>query len=187
MRQFLCLLLLCSTGMLHAQTILTGTVTDKASGHPLEGVSVNLNNTGVHTNANGHYRIIVPAKGTYTIQTSYLGYKTISTVVNATENNTRTDITLEETGLFVKPVEITSLRAGEHAPFTQSTLSTEDIKKQNLGQDLPLLLNQQPGVVTNSDAGTGIGYTGIRVRGSDITRINVTANGIPINDAESQG
>lgn len=187
MRQLLCLLLLCSTGMLHAQTVLTGTVTDKATGHPLEGVSVNLNNTGVLTNANGHYRITVPAQGTYTIQTSYLGYKTITTVVNATEKNTRTDITLEETGLFVKPVEITSLRAGEHSPFTQSTLTAADIKKQNLGQDLPLLLNQQPGVVTNSDAGTGIGYTGMRVRGSDITRINVTANGIPINDAESQG
>jgi len=186
MRQLLCLLLLCSTGMLHAQTTLTGTVTDKKSGHPLEGVSVTLlpNNTGTRTNINGHYRLVMPAKGSYTLQASYLGYKTFSTTVN---NDTHIDIVLEETGLFVKPVEITSLRAGEHAPFTQSTLTAEEIKKQNLGQDLPMLLNQQPGVVVNSDAGTGIGYTGIRVRGSDITRINVTANGIPVNDAESQG
>lgn len=186
MRQLLCLLLLCSTGMLHAQTILTGTVTDKKSGHPLEGVSVTLlpNNTGTRTNINGHYRLALPAKGPYTLQASYLGYKTFSTAVNS---DTHIDIILEETGLFVKPVEITSLRAGEHAPFTQSTLTAEEIKKQNLGQDLPMLLNQQPGVVVNSDAGTGIGYTGIRVRGSDITRINVTANGIPVNDAESQG
>ncbi|GAA3924868.1 TonB-dependent receptor [Chitinophaga oryziterrae] len=172
--------------MLHAQTILTGTVTDKKSGHPLEGVSVTLlpNNTGTRTNINGHYRLALPAKGPYTLQASYLGYKTFSTAVNS---DTHIDIILEETGLFVKPVEITSLRAGEHAPFTQSTLTAEEIKKQNLGQDLPMLLNQQPGVVVNSDAGTGIGYTGIRVRGSDITRINVTANGIPVNDAESQG
>lgn len=184
MRQMLCLLLLCSTGILQAQTIVTGTVTDKASGHPLEGVSVSLQQgTGVHTNASGRYRLNIP-KGVTTLQASYLGYKTFTTNISS---NTTIDIQLEETGLFVKPVEISSLRVGEHAPFTQSTLSAEEIKKQNLGQDLPLLLNQQPGVVTNSDAGTGIGYTGIRVRGSDITRINVTANGIPINDAESQG
>jgi iron complex outermembrane recepter protein len=182
MRQMLCLLLLCSTGMLHAQTTITGTVTDKKNNQPLEGVSITVSGTGVHTNASGHYKLTLPSKGTYTIQASYLGYKTVTQPVS-----TNNDIVLEETGLFVKPVEITSLRVGEHAPFTQSTITAEEIKKQNLGQDLPLLLNQQPGVVTNSDAGTGIGYTGIRVRGSDITRINVTANGIPINDAESQG
>ena len=56
-----------------------------------------------------------------------------------------------------------------------------------MGQDLPILLNFLPSVVTTSDAGAGIGYTGIRVRGSDATRVNVTINGIPYNDAESQG
>lgn len=189
MRQFLFLLLLCSLSSVHAQTVLTGTVTDKNSGKPLQGVSVSIPsaNNGVHTNANGQYRFTIPSRGQYTLQASYLGFKIFTASINATGNTIQTDIALEETGLFVKPVEITSLRAGEHSPFTQSTLTAEDIKKQNLGQDLPLLLNQQPGVVTNSDAGTGIGYTGIRVRGSDITRINVTANGIPINDAESQG
>ncbi|ACU63951.1 TonB-dependent receptor [Chitinophaga pinensis] len=189
MRQFLFLLLLCSLSTVHAQTVLTGVVTNKSNGKPLEGVSVSIpsTNAGMHTNANGQYRFTIPSKGQYTLQVSYLGYKQLTTNINATGNTIQTDFSLEETGLFVKPVEISSLRVGEHAPFTQSTLTAEEIKKQNLGQDLPLLLNQLPGVVTNSDAGTGIGYTGIRVRGSDITRINVTANGIPINDAESQG
>ncbi|MVT11552.1 TonB-dependent receptor [Chitinophaga tropicalis] len=189
MRQILLLLLLCSINAVHAQTVLTGVVTDKTGGKPLEGVSVSIqsNNTGVHTNTEGRYRITVPSRGSYTIQASYLGYKTTTVSVTATPGTVQTDILLEETGLFVKPVEISSLRAGQHSPFTQSTLTAEDIKKDNLGQDLPLLLNQQPGVVTNSDAGTGIGYTNMRVRGTDITRINVTANGIPINDAESQG
>jgi iron complex outermembrane receptor protein len=189
MRQFLLLLLLCSINAVHAQTVLTGVITDKTSGQPLEGVSVSISsaNSGVHTGENGHYRITLPSKGNYTLQASYLGYKTFTTQVSATGNTIQTNILLEQTGLFVQPVEINSLRAGKHSPFTQSTLTAEDIKKQNLGQDLPLLLNQEPGVVTNSDAGTGIGYTGMRVRGSDITRINVTANGIPINDAESQG
>jgi iron complex outermembrane recepter protein len=189
MRQLLFLLLLCSLSTVHAQTVLTGVVTDKSSGKPIEGVSVSIPsaNAGMQTNANGQYRFNIPSKGQYTLQVSYLGFKPLNTTFKATGNTIRTDFALEETGLFVKPVEITSLRVGEHAPFTQSTLTAEEIKKQNLGQDLPLLLNQLPGVVTNSDAGTGIGYTGIRVRGSDITRINVTANGIPINDAESQG
>ncbi|MDX1905017.1 MAG: TonB-dependent receptor plug domain-containing protein [Thermonemataceae bacterium] len=71
--------------------------------------------------------------------------------------------------------------------LTRSTLTKSDIAKQNFGQDLPFLLNFTPSVVVNSDAGAGVGYTGIRVRGSDQTRINTTINGIPLNDAESQG
>jgi iron complex outermembrane recepter protein len=69
--------------------------------------------------------------------------------------------------------------------YTQ--VSKEDLKKQNLGQDIPVLLNLTPSVVVSSDAGNGVGYTGIRIRGSDATRINVTVNGIPMNDAESHG
>lgn len=85
------------------------------------------------------------------------------------------------------PVEVKALRAGTLAPFTKTNLTSADIQKQNLGQDLPFLLNQTPSVVVNSDAGNGIGYTGLRIRGSDLTRINVTLNGIPYNDPESQG
>jgi len=85
------------------------------------------------------------------------------------------------------PVEVRAIRAGENAPFTKTNISRQEIAKINLGQDLPFLLNQTPSVVVNSDAGNGIGYTGIRIRGTDATRINVTLNGIPYNDAESQG
>lgn len=85
------------------------------------------------------------------------------------------------------PVEVKAIRAGENAPFTKTNLSKKEIAKNNLGQDIPFLLNQTPSVVANSDAGNGVGYTGIRIRGTDATRINVTLNGIPYNDAESQG
>ncbi|MGF2414006.1 TonB-dependent receptor [Ferruginibacter sp.] len=88
---------------------------------------------------------------------------------------------------YLQPVEVTAVRAGEKAPFAKTNLTKEEIKKNNLGQDLPFLLNQTPSVVVNSDAGTGVGYTGIRIRGTDASRINVTLNGIPYNDAESQG
>lgn len=85
------------------------------------------------------------------------------------------------------PVEVRAVTASPTAPFAKTNLGKKEIAGQNLGQDLPFLLNQTPSVVINSDAGNGIGYTGIRIRGTDATRINVTLNGIPYNDAESQG
>lgn len=190
MKHLMLLLLLCCGSVLYAQRSITGVVTDKSNGQPLAGVSVVIqgNTTnGVQTDAKGRYQLPLPSKGSIRLQASYLGFRTFTTTLSAGETAGELNIQLEETGLFVQPVEISSLRAGRNAPFTRSTLDAEDIKKQNLGQDLPILLNQLPGVVTNSDAGNGIGYTGLRVRGSDITRINVTVNGIPINDAESQG
>lgn len=87
----------------------------------------------------------------------------------------------------LSPVEVRAVRAGENAPFSKTNISREQVNKNNLGQDIPFLLNQTPSVVINSDAGNGIGYTGLRIRGADATRINVTLNGIPFNDAESQG
>lgn len=88
---------------------------------------------------------------------------------------------------LLQPVEVNAVRAADKAPFAKTNLSRATIEKSNLAQDIPFLLNQIPSVVVNSDAGTGVGYTGIRIRGTDATRINVTLNGIPYNDAESQG
>ena len=84
-------------------------------------------------------------------------------------------------------VIVSSNRIDHRSAMAYSELNKQKISEQNLGQDLPYLLNQQPSVVTTSDAGTGVGYTGIRIRGSDATRVNVTINGVPVNDAESQG
>ena len=89
--------------------------------------------------------------------------------------------------VLLEPVELRAIRAGENSPFTKTNLAKKDLKKTNLGADLPFMLNQTPSVVINSDAGNGVGYTGIRIRGTDASRINVTLNGIPFNDAESQG
>ena len=89
--------------------------------------------------------------------------------------------------ISLEEVLLTGIRANEDSPVTFTNVTREEIKPRNLGQDLPILLNYLPGVVTTSDAGAGIGYTGIRVRGSDATRVNVTINGIPYNDSESQG
>jgi iron complex outermembrane receptor protein len=101
-------------------------------------------------------------------------------------SNAQTD-SLHKDTIDLLPVEVRAIRAGNLAPFTKTNLSKADIQKQNLGQDLPFLLNQTPSTVVSSDAGNGIGYTGLRIRGTDLTRINVTLNGIPYNDPESQG
>jgi iron complex outermembrane receptor protein len=87
----------------------------------------------------------------------------------------------------LKEVTISALQATSETPVAYNNLTKEDMGQRNLGVDMPILLQFLPGVVSTSDAGAGIGYTGIRVRGSDATRINVSINGIPYNDAESQG
>jgi iron complex outermembrane receptor protein len=84
-------------------------------------------------------------------------------------------------------VLVSAVRATKKTPVSFSNLSKKDIKSRNLGQDIPILMNYLPSVVTTTDAGNGVGYTGIRVRGSDATRVNVTINGIPYNDSESHG
>lgn len=94
---------------------------------------------------------------------------------------------VQGTKIELNEVLVSAIRVTNTSPVTFSNLSKEKMAPRNLGQDIPVLLNYLPGVVTTSDAGAGIGYTGIRVRGSDATRVNVTINGIPYNDSESQG
>ncbi len=87
----------------------------------------------------------------------------------------------------LKEVTISSVRAKDKNPITYTNVSKEEIAPRNLGQDVPVLLQYLPSVVSTTDAGNGVGYTYMRVRGSDGSRINVTLNGIPFNDSESQG
>ncbi|MEP4947738.1 MAG: TonB-dependent receptor, partial [Flavobacteriaceae bacterium] len=89
--------------------------------------------------------------------------------------------------IVLNEVLVQAVRVTKEFPITFSNLDKDEIAPRNLGQDIPILMNFLPGVVTTSDAGAGVGYTSIRVRGSDATRVNVTINGVPYNDAESQG
>jgi iron complex outermembrane receptor protein len=95
--------------------------------------------------------------------------------------------TLAINPIDLESVTVSALRATEDTPMAYTNISKEELNKQNLGKDLPVLLRFLPNVVTTSDAGAGVGYTGIRVRGSDATRVNITINGIAYNDAESHG
>jgi iron complex outermembrane receptor protein len=102
------------------------------------------------------------------------------------EANAQTNDTLQHKK-ELQEVVINGIKASTNNPVTFTNVSKQEINKQNFGQDVPFLLNLLPSTVVSSDAGTGIGYTGIRIRGTDPTRTNVTVNGVPVNDAESHG
>jgi len=97
------------------------------------------------------------------------------------------EVGLESKDFLSEEFIVSATRASETTPSTFSTVDKSEIAKRNLGQDIPILLNFSPSVVSHSDAGAGVGYTGIRIRGTDQTRINATINGIPLNDAEAHG
>jgi len=167
-----------------AQTI-KGKVTDAATGSPVNGATIDVEGAGITTtNESGLFYMAVK-KGTYTVNITNVGFKKLEEKLSP--SSTVAEIKLQRQDLFLQEVEIKAVRASEKSPFTKTNISKKEIEKNNLGQDLPYLLNQSPSVVVNSDAGNGVGYTGIHIRGTDATRINVTLNGIPYNDAESQG
>lgn len=162
---------------------VTGIVKDAITKLPLSNAMAIVNNRVLITDDDGKFSFTAANSSKLTVSVSLLGYETFS--VPITSN--MVVILLRSKDLFLQPLEVKSLRAANRAPFTKTNISKEEIAKHNLGQDLPFLLQQTPGVVANSDAGNGIGYTAMRIRGTDATRINMTINGIPYNDAESQG
>lgn len=182
----LMLVLLCAL-ISHAQFVITGRITDKEN-NALIGASVQIMGTNIGTvsDMDGSYTLQSSQQGELTIVASFLGYQNDSKNVNIVGDLT-INFVLEGKAYLTDEVIVSSLRPGEKAPGTISDISNEDIKRQNMGQDIPYLLSLSPSVVTTSDAGAGVGYTGFRIRGSDANRINVTVNGIPMNDAESHG
>ncbi len=164
-----------------------GTVTENPSKTPIAGATVSLGLRKTLTDEQGKFRFDKIDKGVYELIVNSLGCKESKQTVSVNGTGIKLDIQLTVTSLFLQPLELKAVRATDRAPFVKTNISKEEIAKTNLGQDIPFLLNQTPSVVVNSDAGTGVGYTALRIRGTDATRINVTLNGIPYNDAESMG
>lgn len=176
---------------LPGQSVISGTVYD-GNGKALVGANVLIKETqqGAITNPEGRYRLERVAPGRYTLQISYVGYRAKELPVEIPGSSTADiskNVRLASQSTTLQTLTVSATRAGEKTPMTYINLDQEAIKVNNLGQDVPYLLRWTPSTVVTSDAGTGIGYTGIRIRGTDPTRINVTINGIPLNDAESQG
>lgn len=170
-----------------AQFNISGKVTESNT-KVLAGATVRLKGKAVTTtsNQNGIFEFKNLPKGNYTLTVSYVGYQTQEHNVSLT-NNIVLNFNLSPITFLGNEIVVSATRATTNSASTYKNIDKETIAKNNFGQDLPFILDNTPGVVVTSDAGAGIGYTGIRIRGSDATRVNVTLNGIPYNDSESQG
>jgi iron complex outermembrane recepter protein len=168
------------------ESFIRGKVSDM-SGKALAGASVTIANSfiGVHTDSNGTYVLPGLKDGYYSLSFSFIGYETRIEDVNLNCDMTL-NISLSEKPFQTEEVLVSAMRAGEHTPLAYSTIGKDLLKKQNSGYDMPYLLSLTPSFVETSEAGNGIGYTSLRIRGTDANRINVTIDGIPLNDAESQ-
>jgi len=167
-------------------SIITGTVTD-SGGVPMAGASVVLTDaaTGIATDNEGRYTLRGLSDGSHNLRISFTGYEPHDTLV-VVRGSAVADVTLKE-ALYVAPeVIVRGSRAGARTPMAHSTISSDELRGRDLTRDMPFLLSLTPSVVETSDAGTGIGYTSLRIRGTDASRINITLDGIPLNDSESQ-
>jgi iron complex outermembrane receptor protein len=166
---------------------ISGKVSDE-NNEPLPGATVLIKKStnGTTTGYNGNYLLKVN-NGSYDVEVRFIGYKTVSKSVSVANQNVTLDFSLQTDNNLLDEVLVSAVRVKATSPVTHSNLDKKEIAKRNLGQDIPILLNYMPSVVSSSDAGAGVGYTYINVRGSNAERVNVTINGIPYNDAESQG
>ena len=185
--RILCFLLLFINTITNAQKFtISGKVND-SNLLPLAGASILVddNKQGVSSDNSGEFSLNLE-QGNYKLIISYTGYTSVEKEIELTENK-EIVITLLQENYIMEEVLVKAVRANSSTPVTYSNLNKREISKRNLGQDIPILLNYLPSVISSSDAGAGIGYTYLNVRGSNSERINVTINGIPYNDAESQG
>jgi len=171
-----------------AQFSITGTVKDSLS-QPIPGATVRVAETfkGVFTDNDGKFKLSNLKEGNYVVEVSFIGYNTQQISVDNLTKDTELNFDLKKSSTSLEEVIVSGTRVEDDSPFAHTNISQQDFEKNNLGQDIPILLQNSVSMVSTSDAGAGVGYTGFRLRGSDATRINVTVNGIPINDAESQG
>ena len=180
------LFFLLSGWTLLAQDIkISGIVTDE-NNQPLSGAVITLKEININhtTDFNGEFNFRVKPRN-YTLVISYTGYQSKKIVV-ITQRDIYLKIQLQPASEKLEEVIIKAVKATPDMPVAQTNVSKQQLQEQNLGQDIPYLLETLPSVVATSDAGTGIGYTGIRIRGIGAQQINVTLNGIPFNDPESQ-
>lgn len=169
----------------NSQNFIKGVVTGQSQ-EKLVGATVRLigTNAATVTDKDGAYELKDIKTGFYTLEARYIGFSIHTERVKITEN-TEINIQLKQKPIISEAVVVKGTRANENDPIVYSQVGREELNSGNRTQDIPYLLNMTPSIVTTSDAGTGIGYTGLRIRGSDPSRINVSINGIPYNDSES--
>ncbi len=169
-----------------SQNQLSGTV--NGDGEKLAGASIILENTfyGVSASADGSFRFNNLKNGTYSVKVSFIGFETKVIKINLNSDKILS-IELQPNVVLTDEILISATRANNKTPMAYNNISGDEIAQRNMGQDIPYLLQLTPSFVATSDAGAGVGYTNFRIRGTDLNRINVVVNGIPLNDAESHG
>ena len=171
-----------------AQGSVAGTLLDGRTGEALPGATILLDGAalGATTPAGSFELPAVPA-GLHELRITFLGYEPLVQTVQGRPGRQQLSVRLQPGGVLTGEALITASRASDRTATPYTNLSRQDLNKRNFGQDLPYLLDQTPSVVVNSDAGAGVGYTDIRIRGTSSTGINTTINGVPLNDPESHG
>ena len=168
-----------------AQNNFVGRVTD-SSGEPIVGANILIEESNLITYTDEKGKFYLNSNSTnIDIQVSHVGYLTKE--IEFSNPNQEINIVLDDGIILKDEIKVISTRAKYNSPFAFTNISKSFIEKNNSGRDIPFLINSTPSTYSTSDAGNGIGYTGVRIRGSDATRINVTINGIPYNDSESHG
>jgi len=172
--------------LLFAQFQIQGNISDKKTAENIEGATLQLLGTSSYaiSNSDGVYIFKNIPRGEYTILVNYLGYAPFENTFHLSKNK-NLNIQLQSRMVLSEEVIVSALRVSKNTPATYSDLNKKEIQEQNHGKDLPFILNTTPSLVVTSDAGAGVGYTNFSIRGTDISRINVTINGIPMNDSES--
>ena len=185
-------LLLSSSAIAQNSVKVYGNVFSKDKA-PIEKAEIIVKTEGVIlnklTNAKGYYEIEVPKNSTVDLEVKLFGYQNESRVFETTNEDYQVSFFLEDKYLTTEEVIISSTRTPENAPFSQVTRTKEDIEKRYYGQDGGFLLEElSPSIVTYSESGTNLSnYAGIRMRGINQTRVNMTLNGVPLNDMIDQG
>jgi iron complex outermembrane recepter protein len=186
MKRFLIALVGLFPIMAFSNSGIRGIVKD-SHGELLIGANVLIEGSYVGTSTNLQGEFFLPVRpGNYVLRTTFIGYDPVLTEVVVTEE-VFVEVVMKPSSYLAEEIIVSALRAGSKTPLTYTNLSKSELQRGNLGQDIPYLLSMTPSLVASSDAGAGIGYTSFRIRGTDMTRINVTINGIPVNDSESHG
>ena len=181
------MVLVVSAYLASAQNLINGVVTSKDN-EPLSGATIKLKPGNYETISNGGGNFVINnvADGTYQLIITHLGFEPYRKTVEVSKNLS-IEATMTKSVIQTREVIVSSTRATEKTPTSHSTIDKESIEKRESVKDIPYLLKLTPSVVTTSDAGAGVGYTNFRIRGTDLNRINITVNDIPLNDAESHG
>ena len=175
----------------NAQVNFSAQLKNAKNYEPIESAFVRLSgekgSATTYSTPNGSIQFSNIPRGIYTIAISHMSYKTEIDTLNLMNSSNGKIIFVMPDMEFLDAAVISTVRAKNATPTTFTNIDRKEIEQLDQSKDFPFLLNMTPSTVISSDAGNGVGYTGIRVRGIDPTRVNITVNGIPINDAESQG